>query len=186
MVSNLRKFKLTRLLLKELSHCMINSWFIKVVYQSIYFQVSLPVLGHLYDCLCSSEDLDNKVHGANMGPTWVLLAPDGPHVGPMNLAIWGSLEHTENWWIHHHTKTKQDITMAINKVIADDSHWHLDVIMDILCDLIEHKQVGLFLIKWQDKTWLGLDNVAVIYAPITPVHSLVTILNFSQMVWQRQ
>ena len=22
---------------------------------------------------------DNKVHGANMGPTWVLLAPDGPH-----------------------------------------------------------------------------------------------------------
>ena len=22
-----------------------------------------------------------------MGPTWLLLAPDGPHVGPMNLAI---------------------------------------------------------------------------------------------------
>ena len=30
---------------------------------------------------------DNKVHGANMGPTWVLLAPDGPHAGPMNIAI---------------------------------------------------------------------------------------------------
>ena len=30
---------------------------------------------------------DSKVHGANMGPTWVLPAPDGPHVGPMNLAI---------------------------------------------------------------------------------------------------
>ena len=30
---------------------------------------------------------DNKIHGANMGPTWVLSAPDGPHVGPMNLAI---------------------------------------------------------------------------------------------------
>ena len=30
---------------------------------------------------------DSKVHGTNMGPTWVLLAPDGPHVGPMNLAI---------------------------------------------------------------------------------------------------
>ena len=29
---------------------------------------------------------DSKVHWANMGPTWVLLAPDGPHVGPMNLA----------------------------------------------------------------------------------------------------
>ena len=28
---------------------------------------------------------DSKVHWANMGPTWVLSAPDGPHVGPMNL-----------------------------------------------------------------------------------------------------
>ena len=30
---------------------------------------------------------DSKVHGANIGPIWVLLAPDGPHVGPMNVAI---------------------------------------------------------------------------------------------------
>ena len=30
---------------------------------------------------------DSKVHGTNMGPTWVLSAPDGPHVGPMNLVI---------------------------------------------------------------------------------------------------
>ena len=30
---------------------------------------------------------DIKVHGAHMVPTWVLTAPDGPHVGPMNLAI---------------------------------------------------------------------------------------------------
>ena len=30
---------------------------------------------------------DSKVHGANMGPTWVLSAPDGLHIGPMNLAM---------------------------------------------------------------------------------------------------
>ena len=30
---------------------------------------------------------DSKVHGTKMGPTWVLSAPDGPHVGPMKLAI---------------------------------------------------------------------------------------------------
>ena len=30
---------------------------------------------------------DSKIHGVNMGPIWVLLAPDGPHVGPMNLAV---------------------------------------------------------------------------------------------------
>ena len=33
---------------------------------------------------------DSKVHGANMGPTWVMSSPDGPHVGPMNLAIRGA------------------------------------------------------------------------------------------------
>ena len=31
--------------------------------------------------------LDSKVHGTNMGPTWVLSVPSGPHIGPMNLAI---------------------------------------------------------------------------------------------------
>ena len=30
---------------------------------------------------------NSKVHGANTGPTWVLSAPDGPHIGPINLAI---------------------------------------------------------------------------------------------------
>ena len=30
---------------------------------------------------------ESMVHGANMGPTWVLSVPDGPHVGPMNVAI---------------------------------------------------------------------------------------------------
>ena len=32
--------------------------------------------------------LDNKVHGANMGPTWGRQDPGGSHVGPMNFAIW--------------------------------------------------------------------------------------------------
>ena len=37
---------------------------------------------------------DKKVHGANMGPIWgrqVLSAPDGPHVGPINFAIWDNV-----------------------------------------------------------------------------------------------
>ena len=39
------------------------------------------------ECTNGLNNPDSKVHGANMGPTWVLSAPDGPHVGPMNLAI---------------------------------------------------------------------------------------------------
>ena len=38
-------------------------------------------------CHWLQHNPDSKVHGANMGPTWVLVAPDGPHVGPMKLAI---------------------------------------------------------------------------------------------------
>ena len=33
-----------------------------------------------------------------MGPTWVLSAPDGPHVGPMNFAI---REACHNGYCHH-------------------------------------------------------------------------------------
>ena len=31
---------------------------------------------------------DSKVHGANMGPIWGQQDPVGPHVGPMNFAVW--------------------------------------------------------------------------------------------------
>ena len=31
---------------------------------------------------------NSKIHGANLGPIWVRQDPGGPHVGPMNFAIW--------------------------------------------------------------------------------------------------
>ena len=31
---------------------------------------------------------DSKVHGANMGPIGGRQNPGGPHVGPMNFAVW--------------------------------------------------------------------------------------------------
>ena len=31
---------------------------------------------------------DSKVHGVNMEPIWGRQDPGGPHVGPMNFAIW--------------------------------------------------------------------------------------------------
>ena len=34
---------------------------------------------------------DSKVHGANIGPIWGRQDPGGPHVGPVNFAIWESL-----------------------------------------------------------------------------------------------
>ena len=46
---------------------------------------------HQEECRSPSGKLtipDSKVHGANMGPIWGRQDPGGPHVGPMNLAIW--------------------------------------------------------------------------------------------------
>ena len=40
---------------------------------------------------------DNKVHGANMGPTWVLLDPGWSHVGPMCLVIRVIFRWQEPW-----------------------------------------------------------------------------------------
>ena len=42
--------------------------------------------------ICSPLDWDpdDKVYGANMGPTWGRQDPGRPHVGPMNFAVWGT------------------------------------------------------------------------------------------------
>ena len=47
--------------------------------------MSLYVITHWWAVKCAYPD--TKIQVAHMGPTWVLSASDGPHVGPMNLAI---------------------------------------------------------------------------------------------------
>ena len=57
--------------------------------------------------VCRNRIPDSKIHGANMGPTWVLSAPDWPHVGPMNLAIWD-----EEYCCMNHSGTETGIFLA--------------------------------------------------------------------------
>ena len=86
---------------------------------------------------------DSKVHGANMGPTWVLSAPDGPHVGPMNLAIRGYIAMvlgvtiiTSRWY------STCASTILLPKFLAkfqsDQSTRKLNIShrLEILCDLV--------------------------------------------------
>ena len=56
---------------------------------------------HMFNPLNIIHIPDNKIHGANMGPTWVLSASDGPHVGHMNLAIRDCfcLQMLESKWV---------------------------------------------------------------------------------------
>ena len=43
----------------------------------------------------------SKVHGANMGPIWGRQDSGGPHVGPMNFAIWDHTSPTLNYTQPH-------------------------------------------------------------------------------------
>ena len=52
---------------------------------TIFYRLSRSEYGRTEQL--SYDNPDSKIHGSNMGPTWVLSAPDGPHVGPINLAI---------------------------------------------------------------------------------------------------
>ena len=77
---------------------------------------------------------DTKVHGTNMGPTWVLSAPAGPLVGPMNLAIRVAnavelLLHYSLALSHQYTTIifnlhfKFDASQGINSLWPSDALW---------------------------------------------------------------
>ena len=53
---------------------------------------------------------NSKVHGDNMGPTWVLSAPYGPHVDHMNLA----LREAIHWDPHPHMIAKAALESDIS------------------------------------------------------------------------
>ena len=47
-----------------------------------------------------SKPPDSKVRVANMGPIWGQQDPGGPHVGPVNFAIWAAIE--VGTWINNY------------------------------------------------------------------------------------
>ena len=65
---------------------------------------------------------DSKVHAAYMGPTWVLSAPGGSHVGPVNLAIWGGTWQMLSSQEILHIKTSADYNDEAIWV-----SWHHDI-----------------------------------------------------------
>ena len=64
-------------------------WYMtRIIYRgAIWKEYSIIIGIKISPTVTTGNNPDNKVHVASMGPTWVLSAPDGPHVGPMKLAI---------------------------------------------------------------------------------------------------
>ena len=84
---------------------------------------------------------DNKVHGANMGPTWVLSAPDGPHVGPMNLAIRVNMQLNVHCVCLHYAPWNMDTVMFYFVLLWDILYY--EFLYD-LCDIVSHILQGCF------------------------------------------
>ena len=64
---------------------------------------------------------DSKVHGANMGPIWGRQDPGGPHVVPMNFAIW-VLCGTHLDFIYLNEKFKRNLFLSVQSSV--NQHWY--------------------------------------------------------------
>ena len=78
-------------------YVMCCCYFIRTTYYCIRM-IQVPVPSH------TDNFPDSKVHGANMGPIWGRQDPGGPHVGPMNFAIWVTFSSE---WLNHECPLKR-------------------------------------------------------------------------------
>ena len=101
---------------------------------------------------------DSKIHGANMGPTWVLSAPDGPHVGPMNLAIRVAAENGV-------------CEMVANHVLRQ---WFPRL---PLCDPVVVWSQGTECVKWFEMDWMPGLHVKLTACMIHQKHHLPCYLH---------
>ena len=98
---------------------------IPISYQCIYTYIYIYIESSyiLNKVLPFPTDVpDSKSHGANMGFTWVLSSPGRPHVGPMNLAIWGDPYSflwygTHSWRIYSNTPWAKIVDRLLCHVI---------------------------------------------------------------------
>ena len=116
-------WQITRLVLK---YCQLGPWH-QAANKSCfaqtnesYGQIARLLLKYCHLGPNQGSIPDSKVHGASMGPTWILSAPDGPHVGPMNLAIRDVCQNLQHWlqpirgWIFaHNCKPHFPIDMSL-------------------------------------------------------------------------
>ena len=96
------------------------------------------IISYLYNIL------DSKVHGANRGPIWGQQDPGGPHVGPMNFAIWDicmlfiyvlyvcviysrtlACVATVTGWLYPTWKKFYSILSYLNSAMNQPAHWPL-------------------------------------------------------------
>ena len=70
-------------------------------------------------CLCiKSHTLTTRFKEPNTGLTWVLSAPGGPHVGPMNLAFWGIVDLVWPIYVGFSATTVHNVSLILHWVTS--------------------------------------------------------------------
>ena len=72
------------------------------------------------------------MHGANMGSTWVLSAPDGPHVDPMNLALKDTVQSRNTTCLSGHFILDRDINLDWIVLWFNQSDFDEDIAAELL------------------------------------------------------
>ena len=109
---------------------------------------------------------DSTVHGANLGPTWVLSAPDGPHVGPMNLAIRVVIQYCSLifvdliWWPHfHHWQSFPHLSSPKGGFTICDKH-PKSVLMKFLFSLVcLHGDASIVWLVLEIRWWCHINDM---------------------------
>ena len=120
------RFRLQNIMLEHNINVPLDS---NTKFTNPYYTIpcEMYVLLHMVVCYCRNPD--GKVHGAIMGPTWVLSAPDGPHVGPMNLAIREAIADYTSILPHYLTDTeycmltRQPWSPLVNESQKSTTNW---------------------------------------------------------------
>ena len=108
---------------------------------------------------------ESKAHGANMGPTWDLSAPDGPHVGPINLVIRDYIECIP--WHRH-------MALLCFVLLCFVVLYTLYVCITEIRANIWLPQIAQVLLKQPRRTWIktrqiwGIWKLRLAYSPETP------------------
>ena len=105
-----------------------------------------------------------------MGPTWVLSAPDGPHVGPMNLAIRvGSGDNS--------VPQGSSISHYLNTNFTDTVKFPVNMLMTLLMDYI-------FSITFSFSLQVGECMIILIWTPGKTI-CFIIVLNYISPFWFR-
>ena len=83
------------------------TWVLKLAARSTIHDICMDLFTRVF--FDNSGYPDSNVHGANMGPIWGRQDPGGPHVGPMNFAIWIDSNSSNNMlssWTSTHLKRR--------------------------------------------------------------------------------